>query len=197
VDSDEWADLAAIIGVIDTEVASVVAAVEAAFGDSLGAPPPGLALRLQDVLHACLAVRDLPPQRPSCMRRLSVEGVRRCSDPACDIPGCLGNRLDGLTLVLPHTKTARSRGTVRLEVPPGSATATLLTQHLAWGRAALLKGGDSDALFVATHGAEYSEAAFNSRLTTCLQRWGLPARITHCKARWAVVRARRLRFIPP
>ena len=185
VDSDEWADLAAIIAVIDAEVAAVLAAVVDAFADddARHEPPPGLAARLQDALLACVAVRDLPPQRPSSLRRVSVAGAARCSDSACALPGCLGNRLDGRTLVLPHTKTARSRGTVRLEVPPDSSTDTLLTHHLTWGRAALLKGGDSDALFVSPHGAAYSEAGFNARLTTCLRKWGLSARITHCKVR--------------
>lgn len=175
MDSDEWAELSEIVAVIDAEVAAVRAA--------LVAEPhsPALATRVQDALLACVALRDLPPQRPTSLRRVSVEGTPRCLDPDCAAEGCLGNRLHGRTLILVHTKTARSRGTIRLEVADGTAAAELLQQHLAWARAVLVGAGDCAALFVGRRGGAFSETAFNKRLTTCLCRWGLGARITHTR----------------
>lgn len=175
MDSDEWAELSEIVAVIDAEVA----AVRAALVDEPRSP--ALAMRVQDALLACVALRDLPPQRPTSLRRVSVEGTPRCLDPDCAAEGCLGNRLHGRTLILVHTKTARSRGTIRLEVADGTAAAELLQQHLAWGRAVLVGTGDCAALFVGRRGGAFSETAFNKRLTTCLCRWGLGARITHTR----------------
>jgi len=178
-----------IVGVIDDEVAALQVAISQQPAE---ARSHALAVRLQDALLACVAVRDLPPQRPASLRRLAAPGCTRCLD-GCGVPGCRGNRLEGLSLILPHTKTARSRGVLRLEVPPGSATAALLAEHLSWGRAALLKGAAGDALFLAPSGGPYSEGAFNTRLTRSLQAYGLPARITHCKVRLAVWVQRRRR----
>jgi len=191
VDSDEWADLADIVAVIDTEVASVTAAA--------AAEPHSYALarRIQDALLACVALRDLPPQRPTSLRRVSVEGTPRCLDPDCAAAGCLGNRLHGRTLILVHTKTARSRGTIRLEVKAGTAAAALLELHLAWGRALLVGAGDCAALFVARSGAAFSEGAFNKRLAQCLCRWGLSARITHTRVSHRCAALRRRHARPP
>lgn len=190
MDSDEWAELGEIVAVIDAEVARVRASVAS------GARTPAVAAAVQSALLACVAIRDLPPQRPTSLRRVSVPNSQRCLDPGCAVAGCLGNRLDGLTLIMPHTKTARSRGTMRLELPPGSAAAELLSHHLTWGRA-LLVAADEDcaALFVGRGGQAWSEHGFNNHLTRCLRQWGLPARITHTKARRSGV-ARRARHLP-
>jgi len=109
-----------------------------------------------------------------------------CLDGACSIVGCLGNRLVGHRLILPHHKTARSRGVMQLDVPADSATATLLEHHLGWGRALLL--GDAPlpcpALFLSQHGVAYTVEAFRARISASLTRYGLSARITHTKV-WA------------
>lgn len=175
-DSDEWAELAEVVGVIDAEVAAVRAALA-------GTRDVALAARVQDALLACMAIRDLPPQRPTSLRRVGVPGLNRCLDPSCDAPACLGNRLEGHTLILVHTKTARSRGVMRLTIDEASATAALLAEHLAWGRAALVGVATCDSLFVGADGAAISESAFNTRLAACLQRWGLGAHITFTKVR--------------
>ena len=60
-------------------------------------------------------------------------------------PRLLGNGLVGLRLVLPHNKTARSRGVMTLEVSAESAMAQLLEHHLSWGRVLLLAGAEGDA----------------------------------------------------
>jgi len=187
IDSDQWAELSEIIACIDTEVASVTAAAV----DPEVERSRALALRLQDALLACMAIRDLPPQRPGSLRRVSVHGggaaAPPCLEPGCAIVGCLGNRLVGLRLILPHTKTARSRGVMQLDVPVASATATLLEHHLSWGRA-LLCDDDDDAplcpgLFLTPRGVLYTADAFRARITASLLRYGLSARITHTKVR--------------
>jgi hypothetical protein len=186
VDSDQWAELSEIIACIDTEVAAVTAAAV----DPEAARCKALAQRLQDALLACMAIRDLPPQRPSSLRRVSVHAAGAaappCLDGACSIVGCLGNRLVGHRLILPHHKTARSRGVMQLDVPADSATATLLEHHLGWGRALLL--GDAPlpcpALFLSQHGVAYTVEAFRARISASLTRYGLSARITHTKV-WA------------
>jgi hypothetical protein len=186
IDSDQWAELSEIIACIDTEVAAVTAAdVDPAVERSRA-----LALRLQDALLACMAIRDLPPQRPSSLRRVHAGGAAAppCLESGCAIVGCLGNRLVGLRLILPHTKTARSRGVMQLDVPVASATATLLGHHLSWGRALLRDDDDDDAplcpgLFLTPRGVLYTADAFRARITASLLRYGLSARITHTKVR--------------
>jgi len=176
VDSDEWAELGEIVAVIDAQVARVRTALT-------GSRTPALAAAVQSALLACVAIRDLPPQRPTSLRRVSVPNSNRCLEPDCAVAGCLGNRVDGTTLILVHTKTARSRGTLRLELPAASAAAELLSHHLAWGRALLVAEEDCTALFLSRNGGTWSEAGFNNHLSRCLRAWGLPARITHTKAR--------------
>lgn len=194
VDSDQWAALSEIVACIDAEVAAVCAAA----ADPEAARSAALALRLQDALLACMAIRDLPPQRPASLRRVSVHTAAReaapppCLEAGCPIVGCQGNRLQGLRLVLPHHKTARSRGVMTLEVAAESATATLLEHHLSWGRALLLAAADGDAppcpaLFLTAHGGVYTADAFRARITASLRRYGLSAHITHTKV-WARAR---------
>jgi len=74
-----------------------------------------LARRVHDSLLACIAIVDSAPQRPGCLRvvraALPKRALSRCC--VCSSPLCLGNRFEGNTLVLVHSKTSRHRDPIR------------------------------------------------------------------------------------
>jgi hypothetical protein len=160
-----WCDLYTISQAID----AAFAACDFTGGDV------ATAQRVQDYLALHIAIRELPPARPTALRLLSIGGP--CS-AACDRPGCLGNRLvskDGgaYSLVFEHHKTRSTRDeAISVAIPAGSTTATLLHDFIGRRRAQLLKT-DTYALFIGQNGDAISEAAFSAYVPRLLRNLGL------------------------
>ena len=159
-----WCDLFSISSAIDT----AFAACDFSGGDV------ATAQLVQDYLALHIAIRELPPARPTALRLLSIPGGNGCS--ACDRPGCLGNRVveeqGAYTLVFEHHKTRRRRDeAITVAIPAGSTTATLLTDFLGRRRAQLTKS-DTTALFIGRDGEAISESAFAAYVPRLLRNLG-------------------------
>lgn len=163
-----WAELFEISAAID----SAFAAANFSAGDQLAAAT------LADFLVLHMVIRELPPNRPTALRLLTIPSVQpTCS--ACQDAACRGNRLEdagsgAYRIVLEHHKTRRiTREAIRVDVPASTTTSKLLTDYLARRRALLLKT-DTDALFISPRtGDAYSERAFGDWVPRLLAELGL------------------------
>ena len=134
---------------------------------------PRLARRVHDALLSTLVTVDCAPNRPGCLRKLKTpESQSPCE---CGVVGCRGNRFDGTTMVLVHSKTARFRSTITVDFA-GTLTARLLQHHLTWGRSLLLaRDADTDAVWISTRGHAFgSDESFGAYLPRVLARLDLP-----------------------
>ena len=166
--SGSWVDLKRVQHAVRTEAEAVLQSAGSEKHDAI------LARRVHDSLLACLVIVDSAPQRPGCLRvvraALPKRTLSRCC--LCPSPLCLGNRFEGDTLVLMHSKTARHRDPIRVDFS-GTMTARLLEHHVTWARAALANGTES--LWITSRGDPFSTddafAAYLPRKLACL---GLP-----------------------
>jgi hypothetical protein len=163
-----WADFTLVQEKVAAEAASVLRCAE-----DDAARTPQLARRVHDSLLSCLVTLDSAPNRPGCLRSLKMPdfaGTCECGDATC-----AGNRFDGTTMVLQHTKTSRSRDAIRVDFA-GTVTADLLQNHVEWARDTLTSGDvDGGYIWLNSKGRPFaSDESFSSYLPRVLARLDLP-----------------------
>jgi hypothetical protein len=166
--SGKWVDLKRVQHAVRTEAEAVLQSAGSEKHDAV------LARRVHDSLLACMAIVDSAPQRPGCLRvvraALPKRTLSRCC--LCSSPLCLGNRFEGDTLVLVHSKTSRHRDPIRVNFA-GTLTARLLEHHVTWGRAALANATES--LWITSRGEPFAtDDSFAAYLPRKLSSLGLP-----------------------
>ena len=164
----KWAEHELVQEKVRAEANAVLTASESA-----SQREPRLARRVHDALLSTLVTVDCAPNRPGCLRKLKTPGSQ--SPCECGVQGCPGNRFDGMTMVLVHSKTARFRSTITVDFA-GTLTARLLQHHLTWGRSLLLaRDADTDAVWISTRGHAFgSDESFGAYLPRVLARLDLP-----------------------
>ena len=166
--SGKWVDLKRVQCAVRAEAEAVL---HSAGSEKHNA---ALARRVHDSLLACMAIVDSAPQRPGCLRvvraALPKRVLSRCC--LCSAPLCLGNRFEGDTLILVHSKTSRHREPIRVDFA-GTLTARLLKHHVTWGRAAL--ANSTESLWLTSRGDPFaSDVSFAAYLPRKLECLGLP-----------------------
>ena len=164
----KWAEHELVQEKVRAEANAVLTASESA-----SQREPRLARRVHDALLSTLVTVDCAPNRPGCLRKLKTPGSQ--SPCECGADGCRGNRFDGVTMVLVHSKTARFRSSIVVDFA-GTLTERLLQHHLAWGRALLLaRDADTDSVWISTRGHAFgSDESFGAYLPRILSRLDLP-----------------------
>jgi hypothetical protein len=165
--SGKWADWGDVLATVRGGADALLLKLDAPLPPRTAA----VAMRVQHLLLACIALLDAPPNRPDCLRTVLLPGAASGCD--CGSRGCPGNHWAGTSLVLVHHKTQRSRKPIVLDFPAGTATSRLLGHYCDWARALLLPPAlpPHPFLFVTKSGAPFETSApFRHLLPRLLRR---------------------------